>query len=222
MKPMLLVVLMALSGCSGAPLRLDLSAQAAGGQLSYGAPTLAAAKRVFFGTGSTSGGSGGDGGGDLLSPQDPVTLHGLPPTVTQLTLSRQDDLGGGMVLRSSAMAGYQHLRGTLPQGFGVLTDPMQIEIWARSLGLQMTLGAARPLPLGLHLDYAAGLGVAQSGAATHLQSALIDLRGESRQILPYVLAEARLTGSTGPSILASLLVLRSGATEVRLGVAQSF
>lgn len=220
MKRMVLMVMLCLPSCSGQS-RVAVQAQAAGGQLAYGAPTLAAAKRAFFGPDQGSGGSGGGSDG-LISPQDPVDLHGLPPTTTALTLTQQSDLGGGTYLRMAASLGYQHLRGTLPDGFGILTDPLQIEIWAQSLALQMTLGQTRPLPHGLQVDYAAGLGLTRLQAATHLQSALIDLRGRSLQVLPYALIEARMAGQTGPAFLGSLHVFPAQATELRLGLEQAF
>lgn len=211
---------------------VTLSTQAAGGQLAYGAPTLAAAKRAFFGPGSPDdggaggGGSGtggtGGGGDDLLGPGDSVTLHGPPPSVVQVTLTRTQPLGGDTVLRSSVMAGYQHLHGTLPDGFGVLTDPMDIRIWAQSLGAQVTLGRSVALTDNLRIDYDAGLGVTRLNAATHLQSALIDLRGSSHQVLPYAVAEARLSGQTGPTLSGSLWAFRPGAAELRLGLEQAF
>ena len=221
MKHALALAILAMSACSPGDTGIALQAQAAGGQLAYGAPTLAAAKRAFFGDDAGSG-SGGGGGTELISPQDPVRLHGIPPTVTGLALTRVADLGHGIHLRSTATLGYQHLRGTLPQGFDVLTDPLQIEIWAQSLGAQMTLGQVQTLPYGLYLDYAAGLGVTRLQAATHLQSALIDLRGRSLQVLPYALAEARIAGRSGPALLGSVYVFPRQATELRLGLEQAF
>lgn len=217
----LLALCCAVTGCNDPALRLHLSTQAAGGQLAYGAPTLAAAKRGFFG--EDEGGEGDIGGGtsDLLSPADPVALQGNPPTVTQLALSRANDIGG-VTLTTSLQAGYQHLHGTLPQGFGMLTDPIDLQMWARSVGVEMTLGRAMALPGGLRLHYAAGAGVAQVTAATHLQSALLDLRGHSRQTLPYALLQARLGGSAGPSVQGDLMLFQSGARELRLGLMQSF
>ena len=224
MNSRLLLSLMALTACAPDQTRMAVQAQAAGGQLAYGAPTLAAAKRAFFGEddGSAGGGGTGGGGSDLLSPTDPVALHGLPPAAMALTLGRQDDLGHGMHLTSTILIGHQHLRGTLPDGFGVLTDPLQIEIWAQSLGVQMTLGQTRPLPYGLHIDYAAGLGLTRLQSATHLQSALLDVRGRALQVLPYGLAELRLAGRTGPAVLGSLYVFQGQATELRLGIEQAF
>ena len=222
MKPAI-VIFFALAACSPGQTQVAVSAQAVGGQLAYGAPTLAAAKHAFFGDdGGSDGGDGGGGGGDLLSPHDPLTLRGLPPSATALTLTRSYDLTASMTLRASAMAGYQHLNGTLPNGFDILTDPIQIEVWAQSLGLQITLGHRQALPAGLQLDYDAGLGLTRLQAGTHLQSALIDLRGRSLQTLPYLVAEGRLAGQTGPALLGSLWVFSSGANEVRLGVEQAF
>ena len=234
MNPVPLAVVLALCGCAGAPPVLTLSAQGVAGQLAYGAPTLADAKRRFFGDDGAQGGAGGGTGGggtDLLSGAAPVTLQGLPPGVIALTLQRRDDLGG-VTLTSSLQAGYHHLRGTLPQGIGVLTDPLQIQIWGQSLTAQVVATQSAALPYGMLVEYGAGVGLAQVNAATHLQSALLDLRGRSRQTLPYATLQARLTGSTGSEpfgtdlltlgLLVEVLHFQSGATELRLGVAQSF
>ena len=237
MNPAYLAVVAALCGCAAAPPTLipptlTLSVQGVAGELAYGAPTLADARRRFFGDDTGSGGGGGGGGGSgLLSGADPVTLQGLPPTVTALTLQRRDDLGG-VTLTSSLQAGYHHMRGTLPQGIGVLTDPLQIEIRGQSLAAQVVASRTAALPYGLRLDYGAGIGLVQVSAAMRLQSALLDLRGRSHQTLPYAMVQARLTGSTGPDrfmrepsglgLLAEVLHFQSGATEARLGVAQSF
>jgi hypothetical protein len=212
-----------LAGCADPRPEFALSTQVAGGQLAYGAPTLAAAKRAFFGQDDTAEtGDGADGPGlDLLSSDDPVTLQGNPPSVTQLTVSQVDQVAG-VTVTTSLQAGYQHLDGTLPQGFGILTDPIQIEMWSQSLALQMMLGDSRQLPGGMTLSYAAGAGVAQVDAATHLQSALLDLRGRSRLTLPYTVVQGRLAGSGGASLQGDVVIFQSGAREVRLGVAQSF
>ncbi|MBC7739792.1 MAG: hypothetical protein H7245_21865 [Candidatus Saccharibacteria bacterium] len=224
-----LIALIALSACGPDQTDMAVQVQAVGGQLAYGAATLADAKRNFFGDAAGSG-TGDDGGGKgaakdgdgLLDSQDVVRLHGPPPTVTALTFTRADSLGGNTVLRTSAQIGYHHLRGSLPDGFGILTDPLQIEIRAQSLGVQMTLGHIHDLPSGLRVAYEGGLGVTRLAATTHLRSALLDLRGTSLQILPYAVAEGRISGQTGPAVLGSLSVFTTGATEFRVGLEQSF
>lgn len=209
-----------LVACSG-PAQVTVQAQAAGGQLAYGAPVLTAARRNFFAGDDEGQRDGGDSGSGVLGSQHPVDLQGLPPSATALALTGQHDLGGGIQLRTTATLGYQHLRGTLPQGLGILTDPLQIDVWAQTVGAQMTLGRASPLPYGLHVDYAAGLGVTRLQAATRLQSDLLDVRARSLQILPYMLAEGRVAGKTGPALLGSLYVFPA-ATELRFGLEQAF
>ena len=220
MKCKPLWALLALAACTAGQTSLAVQGQATGGQLAYGAPTLADAKRGFFGDPGGSG--GGNGSNSLLGGGDTVVLHGAPPTVTALTLTRSNDLGGGIVLEGTALAGFHHLSGTLPNGFGVLTDPIQIDMWAQSLSLQMVLGQSRALPAGWQLEYGAGLGVSYVSAATHLQSALLDVRGHSAQTLPYAMAETRLSGRKGPALLGSLWVFYPSGTELRLGLEQAF
>jgi hypothetical protein len=234
-----LILTLTLVACDDGQTRMALQVQGVGGQLAYGAPTLDAAKRSFFGDDTSLGGDGdggsdggsSDGGGsdggafvgnDLIDSDNPVTLLGSLPSVTGLTVTRVDDLGGGVSLRSSAIASYQRLQGWLPNGLGVLTDPLHVDMWAQSVGVQMTLAQRRYLLGDMHLDYGVGLGVSRLSAATHLQSALIDLRGRSLQSLPYAVAESRLAIGTGPAWLGSLFVFSSGATELRLGMEQEF
>ena len=214
-----------LTGCAGGQARFALSSQAAAGQLSYGAATLANAKDNFLGSDGGGGGSGsGIGAGgtdDLLDGEGRVALRGLPPTATTLAVSHVQ-VFGNVTLTSGLQAGVHNLRGTLPDGVGVLTDPARIDMRAASLAAQITAGRSMAIGPHLQLGYAAGVGVMQINAATHVQSALIDVRGRSRQTLPYLVAQGRLSGAGNLALAGDVLVFLPGAVEVRLGVLQRF
>ena len=218
--------MLALGGCAAGGARVTLSQDAVVGQLAYVAAPVVAAKRSFFGTdvpapGDSAGGVAGGKTAVSFGTPDQVSLQGASPEVIRLTLSQLDDLGPAL-LTSRAVAAYQHVHASLPNGIGVLTDPMDIEIDAQSFGVEVLLGQRRALPGNLHLDYAFGLGVAQVIAAAHLQSALIDVTGHSHQIQRYGIAESRLGGAGGGAVQGSLILFESGARELRLGFSQSF
>ena len=74
------------------------------------------------------------------------------------------------------------------------------------------------LPSDLRIACQAGLGVTRPAAAPHLHSACM----APAQTLPCAVAKVRRTGQTGPSVLDSLSVIAADATELRLGLEQSF
>lgn len=219
----ILVWLTMLSACAGGDTRFDLSTQAATGQLSYGAATLADAKDNFLGSGAGGGGDGlgGADGGGLLDGAADLSLNGKPPTVTSLTASYVQDVGE-ITLTSGIQVGYHQLKGTLPEGFDVLTDPVDIALKARSVSAQITAGQRMSTGSDLQLDLSAGLGILQIEADTRLQSALLDVRGSSRQTLPYAVAQVRLSGKEGLGFVGDVIVFSGRTVEARLGLAQAF
>lgn len=222
MKWLLPLTLLALTACSDGAPQVSVATQMAGGDLVYAAPLLATATGDFFGGGSGTGGLGTGGmGGGVFGHLDGVVMRGAPPAVASLTLTRADPVAG-VVLRSQLGVEYAQLDATLPNGLGVLTDPMQVTMWQRALRAQVTAGQSLALKGGWRFDYAAGLGWVQYIADGHIRSALLDLRPTTAGGLPYGLLDAGLTPARGPGLTAGLLLYPHGGAELRLGLAQAF
>lgn len=214
-----LLATLCLSACSGGEVGWEVSEQAAGGQVSYVGPTLAQARRDFFG-GDASGGGGGSLGGFGLD--EAVTLRGAPPSVTAISLTRKDAMGRGWHMRSALTLSHAEAQASLPEGLGVLTDPMQVDMWAGAVQVQVTLGRSQALAQDWTLDYSAGLGLQQIAARSHLQSALIDLRSRVDLTQPYMTASGRLANGHGTGLTGDVMVFQTGGAEYRLGLVQSF
>ena len=210
-----------LIACAGADLNPSVTVQATAGQLAYVAPALTQARDNFLGTGGGSGGSGGGSPGGF-GLDEPVSIGGAIPTRTAVTLSRQDDLPAGLHLRSSFALSHDALGATLPQGLGVLTDPITAQIWADMVTAEVTLGRSTPLGRSGVLDLAAGLGLQHGLARAHLQSALIDLTSQVVVTDPYVILRGQYGWGRSLTLMGEALVMDRARTEYRLGIAQSF
>ena len=219
MKRTLALALLALSACDDGHTRVAVAGQATGGALVYAAPTLISAKRDFFGTVDTGGGSGGGDGvfGDL----DGVVMRGSVPSVVAVTTTRTDRVAG-IVLRSQLGAEYGELDASLPNGLGILTDPIRVTMWQRAVRAQLTAGQSVDVGRGWQIDYGAGLGWVQYAADGYFRSALLDLRSDSAGGVPYAVLNAGLTPPRWPAMTAGLMVYPNGGTELRLGLEQSF
>lgn len=227
MKWLIPLALLALTACSDGAPQVSVATQIAGGDLVYAAPLLATATRDFFGGGS-GGGSGGLGGGlgsglggGVFGNLDGVVMRGAPPAIASVTVTRADPLAG-LVLRSQLGVEYAQLDATLPNGLGVLTDPMQVAMWQRALRAQVTAGQSLALNGGWRFDFAAGVGWVQYIADGHIRSALIDLRPSTAGGVPYGILDAGLTPARGPGLTAGLLLYPYGRAELRLGLSQAF
>jgi hypothetical protein len=206
---------------------VQLAVQGVGNAAHIG-PVLAQAERDFIGDsgfggnlGGSSGSGSGSGSGSDSGSSAPANTGGIPVGLT-LALSRDWPVGGGMALRARAHGEYTSLHTSLPEGLGVLTDPMRVDIRSTALGGDLSLARRTSLPSGSALDYSAGLGVSMAEASVHLQSALIDRPSHIRLTQPYLLAQGRYLPRQGPEALAELRVLDRGQAELRLGLAQSF
>lgn len=223
MKWPLPLVLLALSACDDGQTHMSVTGQVSGGVPVYAAPMLDAAKRDFFGGGAGTGGGsmGGGTGGGTFGDLDGVVMRGRAPSVVAVTVTRSDPVAG-LTLRSQIGAEYGELDASLPEGLGILTDPMRVTMWQRALRVQLTAGQRLGLGHGWRADYAAGFGWVQFAADGHFRSALIDLRSDSTGGVPYAVFAAGVIPPRGPQVTAGLLIYSGARAEFRLGLAQNF
>jgi hypothetical protein len=212
MKSPVLALIACLSACSDTT-RLEVSEQAALGQIGHVATTLGQARRDFLGGGGPLGGS---------FSTIPVDYSGGGSLTGTVAVVRSDDLTSGLHLRSSLYAEHSTVRARLPDGLGVFTDPMQVAMWANGVGAELALGRSTTLPDGHKLTYAAGLGLTRVQSSVHLQSALIDLRATTLVTLPYASMSAQFAPVRGPDLHAGLRAFSADQVEVRLGLVQSW
>lgn len=201
-----------LAACSDAAFRVEVGEQVAMGKVGYVGPVLARAESDFMG-GAAFGGIGSGG---------PVTYDGGMAGSVALAVVRDDAVGETLMLRSRVYVEHSEVHTRLPRGIGVLTDPMQVAIWADGAGGEVMLGRTVVLPRGGRFDLAAGLGLAQIAARVHLQSALIDRPSHKVVTLPYVLLTGRYAPRRGPSVAGEIRLYDLGQSEFRLGFVQGF
>ena len=213
----------ALGACSDGATRVEVTEQAVMGQIGPVGPVLAQAERDFLGE-AGFGGIGSDAGmadGGIGSDAG-VAYGGGAVGAIAVGLRRRDDLGRGLQLYSRVFAEHSELSATLPDGIGVLTDPMQVEIRTDGVGGEVSLGRAVVLPGGGRVDHAAGIGLAWVAARVHLQSALIERPSQRVMTLPYLLLTGRYDPLHGPTLAGEMRVYDPGQTELRLGLVQAF
>jgi hypothetical protein len=202
-----------LSACN-ATTGLEVSEQAALGQIGHVGPTLDQARRNFLG-----GGGGPLAGGFaniLVDYSDGGSLAGT------VALVRRDAMAGNLQVTSRLYAEHSTVMARLPDGLGVFTDPMKTAMWANGLGAEVAFGRSLTLPTGQQADLAAGLGLTHVQSKVHLQSALIDLRAVTRVTLPYLSLTARYAPVKGPDLRADIRAYSADQVEVRLGLVQSW
>ena len=212
MRKRVLALCVALGACSDGAVRVEVTEQVAVGQIGAVGPVLTQAERDFLGN-SGFGGIGSD---------EPVVYGSGAAGAIAVGLRRRDDLGSGLQLNSRVFAEHSELSTTLPEGIGVLTDPMRVKIWADGVGGDLSLGHRVVLPGGGRVDSAAGFGLAWVAARVHLQSALIDRPSRRVMELPYLLLTGRYDPLHGPTFAGEMRVYNLGQTEVRLGLVQTF
>jgi hypothetical protein len=201
-----------LAACN-ATTGVQVSGQAALGQIGHVGPTLDQARRNFLGGGGPLGGS---------FATIPVDYSQGGNLVGTLALVRSDALTGNLHLRSRIYAEHSTVAVRLPNGLGVFTDPMKAAMWANGLGGDVSLGRDLTLPGGQQAQLAAGLGVSRVQSRVHLQSALIDLRATTRITLPYASLTARYAPVKGPDLQADIRAYSADQVELRLGLVQSW
>ena len=211
MRTWVLGVCAALAACSDGATRVELTEQVALGQIGYAGPVLARAANDFRG----DTGYGGIGAGAEVA-----STGGMAGSVAVAV--RRDIPVGRMTLRTRAYLEHGEGRTSLPQGIGVLTDPMQVGLWADGLGAEVSLGRGLTLASGGRIDYALGLGLAHVAARVHLQSALIDRSSHVVLTLPYLLMSGRHAAPAWPAIAGEVRVYELGQAELRLGLVQEF
>ena len=168
------------------------------------------------------GAAGPQGAGGGFGLDEAASLQGAAPSVIALTLTRQDDLGADWQVRSALRLSRQEARVYLPEGLGVLTDPMRVSLWADAVALDVSLAREFPAGKGWTWSYAAGLGVQQTAARAHLRSALIELASRVDLTRPYVVVSGRVDHVTGAGIAGQVVMFQGGGPEFRLGFVQSF
>ena len=211
MKFPALALLVCLAAC-GDTTRLEVSQQAAMGQIGHVGTTLEQARRDFV------GGSGGPFGGSLTDI--PVDYSGGGSLVGTIAVVRSDNLTASLHLRSKLYAEHSTIRARLPDGLGVFTDPMQAAMWANGLGAEVTLARSLTWPGGQQTHVAAGLGLTRVTARVHLHSALIDLRSTTFAALPYASLSASYAPLKGPDLQADIRAFSADQVEFRLGLVQ--
>lgn len=218
----LLILLPGLAACAPQPV---VSVQAGQAVLLAAPAALDAAGAAFVG--------GGAGGG--LPGLDGALLTGGAGTAVQTRRSRSLGLaaglhqplgpgpGGGMLgLSGRVVLGASQAGWHLPQGLGLLVDPMDIRITARTLAPELRLHWDRPLAGGaVRLGLSAGAGVLLADSRTRARSALVALDHRSRQRQPYGLAGASLRrdlpGGGSAGLALDLMVARPhGLAGLRL------
>jgi hypothetical protein len=162
---------------------------------------LEAAGEQFLGPDFASAGLGIGGRGGpgfdrrLLRPDATTPFRQTSSQTVTVGLSwpvvlAQDGHGGTVELVPSLGLGVARLGYVLPDGIGILVDPMTVNIQSLHLTPEVAL-RYRPgvrLPGDLRIEAFAGTGVHMAQSRTQLRSALIALDGKSRQSLPYLTA----------------------------------
>lgn len=212
MKMPAIALFACLTACT-ATTGLEVSGQAALGQIGHVGPTLDQARRDFLGGGGPLGGS---------FATIPVDYSQGGNLVGTLALVRSDVLTGNLHLQSRIYAEHSTVAARLPNGLGVFTDPMKAAMWANGVGAQVSLGRDLTLPGGQQAQLAAGLGVSRVQSRVHLQSALIDLRATTRITLPYASLTARYAPVKWPDLQADIRAYSTDQVELRLGLVQSW
>jgi hypothetical protein len=211
MKVHIMALIAAVSACS-APPKLEVSGQAALGQIGYAGPVLDQAQRDFMG----GGGFPGFGG------NEPVPYGGAAAATLAVAALRSDPLTPGLNLQSRAYAELGATTARLPQGLGVFTDPARVRMLATGLGADVMLERTRITPGGQRMTYAVGLGVTRTLAWVDVQSALIDRQSRVWLTQPYLSLATRTQRRSGLDLAADLRVFSGGGAELRLGVAQGW
>lgn len=136
---------------------------------------------------------------EVLGP-DSDTPHDLVrDRMIGVRLSRETGLGAGFGLEASVLTGIGESRYRLPQGMGILTDP--VEIGFRSLSVTPELALTRPVGLGpLEGKAVLGLGVQAARSHVTVRSALLDVSETVVTRRPYARLGAEL--SHGPVTLS--------------------
>ncbi|WP_326298610.1 hypothetical protein [Mesobacterium hydrothermale] len=186
-------------------------------------PLMQGALDQFLGPGRGSGGSGG-GLHDSLSSGLGVRV--VPGAASELGLGLRWrgalPGAGGLDWRLGLRAATGHARYRLPEGIGVLRDPMQVRIshWMLTpeAGVVADLG-----PLGpLRLEAGLSAGVDLLGTQGRFTSALIALERVDRWSDPFAAVELGLRGGSGAARdpLGTLRLRRSArfGTQVTLGL----
>lgn len=229
MKVLHLLLPLVLCSCAQDGPNVVLSDQATFGQVPYIVPVLDQAERNFFGGGGHGGHGGGFGlgGGGVVSGVDlgideTAEFLGLPPSEARLAIVFPREITPEWELRPALSLSRHDARVFLPQGLGVLTDPMTIDLSAESLTAEIGLVRRQRLSPVWTAEYGGALGIAQVSGRAHFTSALIDLRSAIDLSQPYIAANGRISHENGSGISGQILYYAPNSAEFRLGAFQEF
>lgn len=206
--------LMVLAGCDRAgDARPQLS-------ISAGPPSMMAASAALTATGADLlgpqpalaglGGIGGFGGAGGLTG---TAYRQTRAEAATLRVSHRHDLnrrvaGGDLALVGSVALGAASQAWHLPQGIGILVDPLDVGVNSRTLETEGRLQWARPVTLPgagpARVELYAGAGALHARSQTRLRSALLAIDHTSATTQPYLVAGA------------TLLTARRGAAQAGL------
>jgi len=195
---------------------------------------LEAAGGQFLGPDFASAGLGTGGRGvpgfdrRLLRPDATTPFHQTRSQTVTVGLGwpvilAQDSHGGTVELVPGLGLGVARLGYVLPDGIGILVDPMTVDVQSLYLSPEVAV-RYRPgagLPGNLQAEAFAGVGVHMAQSRTQLRSALIALDGKSRQSVPYLTAGTVLRrGAVGMTLAVS--ARRKGPVTHHLGLEYRF
>ncbi|MDT8857673.1 hypothetical protein RNZ50_22025 [Paracoccaceae bacterium Fryx2] len=154
-------------------------------------------------------GSGGfelaDIDGSTLSPSSGTPYRKELDRATSLSVAVMQDLTPAVGLKTTVRLGTGETHYLLPEGSGILTDPIGIDFELQSVSGEVVAVWQGRCRGACRVSYAAGFGVAAVRARTWVQSALLDVRHESRHSDTYGVASVRLglapPGGRGPTPL---------------------
>jgi hypothetical protein len=208
MRRVLIVLLPLLAGCAGPGPRFEVAGLAAAGSPGYAGPVLARAEADVL---------GGAGGASLDAAS---ALPGAAGTLAVAVVHARR-LDSQVVLEARAQVEESAARFGLPDGLGVFTDPMRVEI--RAVGVGGEVGVRREVKVGSgRVGLGVALGASRVAARVHVRSALIDRRSRVVLLLPHAAASARVPLPGGAAAVAEVRLYRTGAVELRLGANRRF
>lgn len=212
---------LALAGCAAGGPEVKLTGRAEGGGLAYVGPLLGQARQDFFGGTGPSPGTGGGGGG-AFGVAEPVRLAGFVPGAVSLGLTWEGGEAAGWHFRPGLALSRHVAHAELPQGLGIFTDPMDIDLVAHGVTGTLELQRDRVISPNWTAQYGAGIGLQRMFSHGHFQSALIDLKSDIAVTSPFAMIGAGLFNARGGGLEAEARYFGSDSAEYSLGLVQRF
>jgi len=185
-----------LAGCAGGGgqgggLQYHMALHAAPDEAVFVGQALDSTVQAFIGPGSAAPAAGASGTGpgfilggitgDTLSP-DSTTPHRLDQSLRgYATAEAQFPLGHRLHATQRLALGQGHSRYALPEGSGILADPITINFATRFVAVETGVVWDAALAPHLGMELGVGVGVRMTQTTTRITSALLDVHNISHQ-----------------------------------------